>query len=250
MRMLLMLCVFISCGAVKCHASDYLPPAKHRYAIIPFSYGAKEGESEPINEANQLLQVLALDVETSIANQINLDVPEASYLQSFTISPPQFEPAPMSIGDVKKRWVDQSILQIIQATASKNGDQVIWNSSIYIGSLGSNIKKEQISLRSNINGDDYKSASEKMKLIVLYSLIEDALTLPTVKDQTSRVVCGLISLGRDYIINLIDLGVFQRQDAGNPGDPVTKVSSSGDQFEVGPQIVGEMAKIGASKQCS
>jgi hypothetical protein len=252
MRVFLAFCA-VSAGLVlSCYAADHVSLAKHRYAIVPYNYGAKEGDSEPIKEANQLLQALALDVETSIANEINLDVPDASYLQSFTISAPQFESAPMSIGDVKKRWIEQNILQIIQATALKHGDEIIWDSSIYIGSLGSNIKKEQIRLQSNINGDDYKRASEQMKLIVLFSLVEDALNLPSSQSpvgQTSRVVCGLIGLGRSYIINLVELGVFQRQDAGSPSDPVAKVTTVGGQFEVGPQIVGEMASIRADKQC-
>ncbi len=250
MRVLL-ISLLLFLGAVSdSYAVEHTSVVGHRYAIEQWNYGVAE-DNEAIRKANQLLAALTVDIEASLVDQINLEAPDATYLQSFKVLAPQTEPSPMSIGDVKKRWIEQNTLQIIQATAFKQGDKTIWNSWIYVGSLGSTIKKEQFRLVINIDGDSYNQAAEEVKLFVAFSLIEDALALPSSQapsGQQTQVLCGLVTVSEKSIRNLIRLGVLQTPSLG--ADPFQGVTAIDPDFDVGPQIVKEIGALRSQRQCS
>jgi hypothetical protein len=221
---------------------------RHRYEIDSYNYGPKDDPAAI--DASDLLNDLALDIPQSIGAQINLNAPDASYLNSFTIKPDS-EPNVKPLGEVKKSWIERNTLQIIQGRAFRQGDNSRWKSTVYIGQLGDKIKKELIPLDSNINGDDYRRFSTEMKLIVIFSLIEDALNLPSSQlpsGQRPQVVWGLVAATVDTVRDLVNRGVMRNLGEGKR--PLESIEAADPDFEVGVEIVREISSIGTEKECS
>ena len=90
-----------------------------------------------------------------------------------------------------------------------------------------------------------------MKLFVAFSLIEDALALPSSQapsGQQTQVLCGLVTVSEKSIRNLIRLGVLQTPSLG--ANWLQGVTAIDPDFDVGPQIVKEIGALRSQRQCS